>query len=224
MQHVGATMAKQSTTTPMIYDKDQLFEAYVSIMAFQRRLWETTFDVFLKNPPGHIVNAMTRGDVLDIVAPNLFDVLTHACILTACSNIASLLDPRSSQKDPSKMNLVMRRVVDDLAPPIGTPERAAIEADLGRVDNLAKPILLSRNKIGAHNDLSMNLAIARHYAEATQYPLPVATVGDLEEIMDCLVRITDAIVGHFRPGQQWYKRDIEIDRFFDVLTKGILQS
>jgi hypothetical protein len=121
----------------------------------------------------------------------------------------------------SKANLVLRRVIDDLAPPDGTPERATIEKDYAEALALAHPILHARDKLGAHNDLLTNLQVAEHYLFNTcPYPVKNVTVGEIEEIMLRLIRITDEIVAKHRLGTQWYERKIEVKELFMRLYRG----
>src|SRR6266853_4727265 len=63
-----ARKRRNKSETP-IFKTDDLFEAYVSVAAAHRNVWDVTLDVFLKNPR-RISTRLTRGDVMDIVAPH----------------------------------------------------------------------------------------------------------------------------------------------------------
>ena len=214
--------AKVNPQASASYDKGELFDAFISTMAFERSLWEVNCKVFLTNPRNMFAPAFTRGDALHFAARNLFGVLAQACNIAMMAGIASFLDPKESQVRKQLMpNLVVERVIEDLGPPPYTPERAAIDKDLAEIKRIADPIRNSRNKVGAHRDLFTNIAISQHYLQGAPYPLKKITVGQVEDIMDRLFRITDAIVKHNRPGTIWYDTTIEIDNFFDVLSYGI---
>jgi hypothetical protein len=204
-----------------------LFEAYLRIVAYQRRVWEACLEMFHK-PAGEnpLSPRMTRMDVMSIVAPDLFGALRDACVLAVNSGIACLLDPENSMKKPDKQNLVLSRVVRELGPPLGTPERSAVDADLAELQSLAEPVRVSRNKVGAHLDLSVALAILHHDEDdtgATPYPLTLVSVGQTERMMELLTRITDAVVAHFRRGYRWYEHQIaaEVDQLFSTLSLGL---
>ncbi len=103
---VGDAMEKKPTKQAPSYEKQKLFDAYVSIVTFQRRVWEAALEVFLK-PAGEtpFQPRMTRIEVMEIVAPDLLGAVREACVITVQSGIACLLDPHVSMNDPSKPNL-----------------------------------------------------------------------------------------------------------------------
>jgi hypothetical protein len=216
-------MAKQPKIPPS-YRPAELLNAFLDLMAFQKHMWDVARDVFLANPRQprmRLTVQVTRADLMQLTAVNLFDYLEYATVLTVLMGVASFLDKVHMGTDQSKANLVLRRVVNDLAPPVGTPERLKIEADLARAEQLATPIFLTRDKLGAHHDLATNIGVMKHYRHGDAYPLRNATGAELEEIMECFTRITDAIVATAAPGRVWYAREIEVDRFFDTLLRGL---
>jgi hypothetical protein len=210
-------MAKEKGQSPT-YDHGRLLDAYISLMEDLRQMWAATVEVF--NTDHDNLGAVRRRDIINMVAPRLFDCFAQACNLTVLSGIAAMLDPPHSTGNLSKANLVLRRVIDDLAPPEGTPERAAIEKGYAEAIALARPILHARDKLGAHNDLLTNRQVTEHYLFNTAYPMKNVTVGEIDEIMLRLNRITDAIVAKHRPGTQWYEREIEVKEFFMRLYRG----
>lgn len=219
---------KSTKHTPP-YDKYKLLDAYIRIVTFQRRVWEASVEMFHKPAAeSPLAPRMTRMQVMHIVAPDLFSVLRDVCVLTVDAGIACLLDPEISMNDPTKPNLVLSRVIADLAPPHGTPARAAVDAAYDELKKLADPIRTSRNKVGAHLDLRVALAILNHDddpAGMTSYPLKPVTVGELERMMELLTRITDEIVAHARPGRSWYEQPIsaDVNKLFSTLFRGVLK-
>ena len=212
---------KKPTGMPPAYSKARMFDAYISIVQFQFRAWQSTLELFLKNPMNIGSLVMTRNDMMRLVAGELFDALYDASVLNVYSGLAGLLDKEYSLNDQSRANLVLRRVIDDIGPTLGTPERSAVENDFAMLKRLADPITQSRNKAGAHLDLMIAIAILDHHQKGAPYPLPLLNVGQLEQIMELLARITDAIVSNFSPRLQWRPKGINVDVLFDTLRRGL---
>jgi hypothetical protein len=149
----------------------------------------------------------------------LFDIRTSESLF---AGIASLFDDLHFNTDPSKANLVLSRVIADLAPLHGTEVRKTIDREFTRATALARRIEFNRDKIGSHNDLVTNLQIEQHYRTGAPYPAKRITVRRILKIMASLNTITDAIVAHNRPSEPtWYDSDLQIERFFDILADGI---
>jgi hypothetical protein len=183
-------------------------------------MWDVTRDVF--HTDTRRLDLMRRVDAMNVVAPRLFGILGRACELTVLSGIASFLDEIHFPNRPDRANLVLERVIEDLGPRVGTPERIRMEIDFKRAKALAKPILESRNKVGAHNDLILNLMVANHERTGTKYPLANATVGQIDKIMRRFIRITDGIVArHGTAKIIWGDEGIETQRLFEVLKRGL---
>ena len=150
-------MTPLTPSTPL--DPNLLLESFLSIMRFERAMWELTFNVFLKNPMRLWADdRVHRGELLHLTAPNLFSCLEQGCTLTVLTGICSLLldDLYFDEKKQTKPNLVLRRVVTELIPE-GTPERASIDHEVDKAVSLAAPLNDSRNKLLAHNDLTWEL-------------------------------------------------------------------
>ena len=202
-------------------DPDLLYESFLGIMRFERGLWETTLNVFLKNPTNTKTSGLSRGNLIQQTARSLFSYLEQSCSITVLTGISSLLlDKVYYDKKQTKPNLVLRRVIDELIPN-GTAERSEIEIEYNKAAPLAARLNDPRDKLLAHNDLSWNLEVLEHDLKGTPYPGTPLNVGEVEQIMLSLVRITDLIVDYRRPGSSWYWDEPEIDRFFETLTKGL---
>jgi hypothetical protein len=212
-------MGTNNQTEPAV-NPTELYESFLRIMRFERGLWEVTHELFLKNPSNYFTAGVSKRDLLNLTARNVFWYLEHSCCLTVQMGISSLLlDEVYFDKKQTKANLVLRRVIDELVPE-GTPERQSIEPDYAKAISLAEGLNESRDKLLAHNDLEWNLAVMKHDWAGSPYPGNLLTVGDLEEIMGCLFRITDKIVSYRHPETNWHWEKLEIEQFFSILHKG----
>jgi hypothetical protein len=117
-------------------DKGKLTVAFAGASQLLRRQWDALNLLFVDlNRP--------RG-LCDLI-PDLADAAATAFTVMVYLEIAKLHDPLESMGQPSKRNLVLRRVIDEIAPPTGTPERDKIEAEYMRIQPTVEKIKQWRN-------------------------------------------------------------------------------
>src|SRR5258708_7250308 len=109
-----------SITTAPAYDKGKMFDFYRASVATIRRDWDAFSHFYLDGK---------RREYLNREVPTLADCVSTSLTVSIYMGLAQLFDPLMTFNQPSKSNLVLRRVIDDMAPPAGTPERAQIDAD-----------------------------------------------------------------------------------------------
>lgn len=178
--------------TPVSYDKAKLFDTFLAYANILCRHWDALYNLYLI--PG-------RLKFWESFTPYLTDCINTAITASVYLDIAKLNDRVISQNHHGKANLVLRRVIEDLAPSVGTPERNAVEAEYARLLPTVEKLKEWRDKFGAHSDLLRALATLEHLTTGTppSNPIPFISLRELSEAVDCITRITDAIVLHRQP-------------------------
>ena len=213
-------MAKTSRgpkkTPPAPVDATQLVLGFVSAVGVIRQSWETWHRLFMDDN-------RCRFD-LQANAPTLAETINLSLTITLYMLIAQLNDPEISMNDPHKRNLVLRRVLDSVAPPKGTLARDRIEAHYARMQPTLEKLKQWRNAVGAHKDLMTSLKIMEHLDNptVTPNPLPFIPVMDVLMTVEGLVAITDEIVNHHLSGVEWYQGRVstEVQNVATLLRRG----
>jgi hypothetical protein len=182
-------------------DKNEMLLAFASSMQLMRRQWNALELLF--------VDSVQRGK-LYAFAPRLCDAIHTALTVTLYLEIVKLHDPLFSNNDVNKSNLVLRRVIDEVAPPVGSRERAAIESDYDKMQPTIKKLKDWRIGFGAHKDLVKSLQMQSHLNNRDREPNPIPriVVKELRECVDGHIRITDCMISYYLPDFQWYDDQI----------------
>src|SRR5438128_812904 len=99
--------AKGPTGTPPVYDKRKMFDFYRASVATLRQDWDALAQLFMDG---------TRRAYLDQAVPTLADRVSTLLTVSVYMGVAQFFDPLMTFNHHSKSNLVLRRVIDDLAP------------------------------------------------------------------------------------------------------------
>ncbi len=175
-----------------------MFEFFRASVVNLRRDWDALSHLFMD---------AKRRAYLKSHLPNLEDRISTLLTVSVYMGIACLFDSPMTFNDPGKSNLILRRVIDDLAPPKGTPERARIEADHLAMKPTVKLIKDWRNVIGAHWSLPTTIALVDYIKSGHKqpHPLPHIPLMAVRDVLQCLVSTTDAITKQIEGGpSQWY--------------------
>jgi hypothetical protein len=204
---------KNSKGKSPVYDKRKMFNFFRA--ALIRML--TDWDVFR-----HLFLITDRNSYLQQHAPCLKDSVSTQLTIAVYMGIAQLFDPLATFNDPKHSNLVLRRVIDDLAPAAGTPERNEIEGHYRAMQPTVEKIRKWRNKIGAHRSLTIALELVEYIESggAKPHPLPFIPIKEVTDVLHGLVRITDILTLHVDGQQfQWYDGAVipEIENLFAKL-------
>lgn len=206
------TKKKGPTGTPPVYDKQKMFDFFLASVAKLRRDWDALANLFM--------DAKRRAYLTKNV-PVLGDCISTLLTVSVYMEIAQLFDPLMTFNDHRKSNLVLRRVIDDMAPPVGTAERTQIEADYMAMESTVKLIKEWRNVMGAHRNLITTIRLTDYVRSGHKqpHPLPHIPLMDVHHILECLVNITDAIVDHAGVASSSY--DFAVVREVDLIFAGI---
>lgn len=210
---MGRRRAKSKRTVtppPAAYDKKKMFGFFWATVRNIRRDWDAVSCLF---------GDPKRREFLQKSFPAFADSIGTHLTISVYMGLAQLFDPPESFGDPNKRNLVLRRVIDDVAPPIGSPERTQIENDYKAMEPLVKRLKDWRNAVGAHRSLNTTLALMDYIenGHSTAHPLPHIPLMELHATLERLIGITDDLVkqvqGKFEP---WYEPEVvrEVDRLF----------
>src|SRR5205823_1948058 len=140
------------------------FEFYVATVVNLRRDWDALANLFMD---------AKRRAYLYKAFPHLADAISTQLTISVYMGIAQLFDSPETFNDPKKANLVLRRVIDDLAPAAGTAERKSIEADYSAMEPTVKLIKKWRNVVGAHRSLTTILALVDYMKSGKTQPHPL---------------------------------------------------
>jgi hypothetical protein len=203
-------MKKKSKGKPPVYDKRKMFNFYRAALIRMLTDWDAFRHLFLIND---------RNSYLKQHAPRLKDSVSTQLTIAVYMGIAQLFDPLATFNNPKHSNLVLRRVIDDLAPPTGTLGRNEIESHYKAMQPTVEKIKNWRNKIGAHRSLTIALELVEYIESsgAKPHPLPFIPIKEVTEVLHGLVRITDILTLHVDGEQfQWYDGGVipEIESLF----------
>jgi hypothetical protein len=205
---------KAKGTSPA-YDKQKMFVFYRASVADILRDWDTLSGVFLNH---------ARAAYLKKHFPVLEDRMSLLFTTSVYMGVAQLFDPLTTFNDHTKSNLVLRRVIDDLAPPVGSSQRKQIDADYVAMQPTVQLIKEWRNVVGAHRSLATVMKIVDYImsGHTHPHPLPRIPIGKLRDVVKRLISITDTINTHVE-GQwsQWYEPALahEIDTIFELIAE-----
>jgi hypothetical protein len=204
------------------HDKTKLLVAFTVAVDTIRGIWEVFDELFLVS--------QKRSEVMRHFAQHTVSCVEGSLKTFLYMAIAQLNDPAETLNDPAKANLVLARVIDDLAPAPGTADRDAIDVDCATFRASAYPITKWRQKWGAHRDLLKALAVVDHLTAGAPHPLPEIPATTVKEAVNCLIRIAQALVNEHTPGKQWCvpsaaKREVEkFVRLFESAGANSLRS
>jgi hypothetical protein len=194
-------LKRHTRPAPPPVDKIKLAIAYVGAVDLLRRQWESLYYLFIGDQITH--------RWIKTAIPALADSVGLSLTVMVYLEIAKLHDPATSMNRPDKRNLVLRRVIDELAPPTGTPARSRIEDEYLKLQPTAAKIKDWRNSVGAHKDLLMSLRVMDHLLNRSQpHPLPFIPLFELQSAVNSIFEITDLIVATYLPDMSW--RDTEL--------------
>jgi len=180
----------RSILVPAPYDKTKMAAAFAISVGHIRRQWDALHYLF--RVPA------TKQSLIKIT-PALSDIIATSLTVTVYILITQLYDPPISMKDPTKRNLVLQRVLDELAPAKGTPERAKIDAEFERVKPTFDKLKIWRNCVGAHKDLTTAIGIVDHILGARTNPIPRIPLADVEETVKWLISLKDVVAANHCP-------------------------
>jgi hypothetical protein len=129
---MGRKKQRKPQTIPPPVDKVRLTLAFAGAVQVLRRQWDSLYFLFVANKD--------RRRALAHFAPNLSDAAALAFTVMVYMDIAKLHDPVITMNQPNKRNLVLRRVIDEIAPPAGTAERVAIELEFAKIQPTVEKI------------------------------------------------------------------------------------
>lgn len=205
---------KKSKGKPPVYDKRKMFNFFRAALIRMLTDWDAFRHLFL---------IIDRNSYLQQQVPHLKDSVSTQLTVAVYMAIAQLFDPLATFNDPKHSNLVLRRVIDDLAPARGTPERNEIEGHYKAMQPTVEKIRKWRNRIGAHRSLTIALELVEYIESggAKPHPLPFIPIKEVTDVLLGLVRITDILTLHVDGQQfQWYEGAVipEIESLFAKLS------
>jgi hypothetical protein len=189
-----------------------MFVFFVADVVSLCRDWEAFANCFMDK---------NRREYLQSTLPALADCISTVLTTSVYMKLAQFFDPMETFNDYAKSNLVLRRVIDDIAPPAGTPERHQIEADYDAMEPTIKLIRQRRNSFDAHKSLATTLAIVDYIKSGSTlpHPMPRIPLGQVADTLTRLVNITDLMTAHVEGKQvSWYDKRViqEIKTIFDA--------
>lgn len=154
-------------------------------------------------------------ELLNKSGSNVFFLLQHLLLDDCALRLSKLTDPAEQGKFA---NLSVFQLLENIAETDKGFPRAELEALIGELKARSEKFRKLRNKRIAHADLEHALKVAED-------PLPGISRTDVEEALDALRRVMNAVELHYDNSQTLYEETIvayEADgnRLLSVLEKG----
>src|SRR5258706_11532254 len=164
-------MAKKAKAAKAVksYSKTKLALGFFASAGMIRKQWDSFHHLFLANAQ--------RTKAIDALAPELCDAINTALTVIVYQLLAQLNDPVISNNNPQRRNLVLRRVIDEIAPPAGTAQRKKIDADYQAMLTTLDKLKRWRNAVGAHKDLETAFGVIDYMLDPSANVNPIPFIG-----------------------------------------------